>query len=315
MNRVATRPARVGFTLIELLVVIAIIGILIGLLLPAVQKVREAANRTRCQNNMRQVALALHNYHSTFDAFPHGTINDYKVDPGWDQQRHCWMQAILSQIEQPALSANFQNWLQAGSGPCLYGGGGVPGHMTPISVLMCYSDPANPKTKSFSGADQGAHGSYVLCSGSTSFNTTTLPGMGLNLNGIFYSKSNTRISAIGDGTSNTLLVSEIILSRDATAHDTRGRYWNNANQGSVLFSTLYPPNTTAADRLQWCSTIPRAPCSATTTDINLSARSYHPGGVNVAFADGSTRFLSDNIDPTTYQALGTRAGGEVLSPY
>jgi prepilin-type processing-associated H-X9-DG protein len=84
-------------------------------------------------------------------------------------------------------------------------------------------------------------------------------------------------------------------------------------QGAVIFSTLYPPNTTVSDRLAWCESIPKAPCINTSAGINLSARSYHPGGINVAFGDGSIRFITDNIDPTTYQALGTRAGGEVFS--
>src|SRR5436190_6564633 len=107
--RTITRPRehpmkrRPGFTLIELLVVIAIIGILIGLLLPAVQKVREAANRMKCQNNMRQVTLATHNYHDAMGCFPFGVINTIRNDPGWDQQRYTWMQVVLPYIEQAAL--------------------------------------------------------------------------------------------------------------------------------------------------------------------------------------------------------------------
>jgi prepilin-type N-terminal cleavage/methylation domain-containing protein/prepilin-type processing-associated H-X9-DG protein len=304
---------RSAFTLIELLVVIAIIGILIGLLLPAVQKVREAANRMKCQNNMRQVTLALHNYHDAMGSFPFGTIDTIKADPGWDQQRYTWMQVVLPYIEQAAMGRQIDAWLKAGGGPCLYGSSGVPGHEIPISILMCPSDPANPKTTAFGGSEQGAHGNYALCAGSTSFNTATLtPGDGTTLNGIFFSRSKTRITDIADGTSNTLAASEIIVVPDALAHDVRGRYWNNANQGSVLFATLYPPNTAVPDRLQWCSNqLTQAPCTATTTDIVLSARSYHTGGVNAGMADGSVRFVPDSVNTSAYLNAGTRAGGEV----
>ena len=115
-----------------------------------------------------------------------------------------------------------------------------------------------------------------------------------------------------DGTSNTVMLSELIVSPDLTTHDVRGRLFNPAMQGGVLFSTLYQPNTPVADRLQWCEPIPRAPCRRTWSEVNLSARSYHPGGVNAAFADGSNRFIADNISPQTWNALGTRAGGEVV---
>ena len=128
-------------------------------------------------------------------------------------------------------------------------------------------------------------------------------------------KSATRFAHIVDGTSNTLMGSEIIISPDVTLHDTRGRYWNNARQGSVLFSTLYPPNTSVPDRLEWCQSIPHAPCRLTTTDIVLSARSHHAGIVNALLADGSVRPIADSVNATTYASLGTRAGGEVPGDY
>src|SRR5262249_10266445 len=139
---------------------------------------------------------------------------------------------------------------------------------------------------------------------------------GTQLNGIFYARTPVRIAGVTDGTSNTLLISELIITPDVTSHDTRGRYWNNARQGSVIFSTLYPPNTAVPDRLQCCSnTLPQAPCTATTTDINLSARSYPPGGVNAGLADGSIRFISNGVNPATYLGLGTRSGGEVAGDF
>jgi len=91
--------------------------------------------------------------------------------------------------------------------------------------------------------------------------------------------------------------------------------WNPANQGSILFSTLNPPNSKVPDNLQYCQTIPTAPCSSTTTDINLSARSGHPGGVNVGLADGSVHFVSDTVDPLTWTHLGTRSEGDPLGDW
>jgi prepilin-type processing-associated H-X9-DG protein len=107
----------------------------------------------------------------------------------------------------------------------------------------------------------------------------------------------------------------LIVSADLTTHDVRGRLYNPAKQGGVLFSTLYPPNTSVADRLQWCQSIPQAPCISTYQSVNLSARSYHAGGVNVALADGSIRFVAEAVDVSVWQALGTRAGGEVPGDY
>src|SRR5262245_49349847 len=119
-----------------------------------------------------------------------------------------------------------------------------------------------------------------------------------------------------DGTSNTLLSSEIILVRDAgTVLDLRGRYYNTW-QGNVLFSTLNSPNTTVGDRSSYCIHTPKAPCQALgTTSMVQYARSYHAGGVNVGLADGSVRFITDGIDITIYRGLGTRADGEVIGSY
>jgi prepilin-type processing-associated H-X9-DG protein len=130
---------------------------------------------------------------------------------------------------------------------------------------------------------------------------------------MFYVFSKTRLGDVTDGTSNTVMLSELIVSPDRTTHDVRGRLFNPAKQGGVLFSTLYPPNTSVPDRLQWCESIPQAPCQSTSAAINLSARSYHTGGVNAAFADGSTRFIANGVSPQAWSAAGTRSGNEVVS--
>jgi prepilin-type N-terminal cleavage/methylation domain-containing protein/prepilin-type processing-associated H-X9-DG protein len=315
--------ARRAFTLIELLVVIAIIGILIGLLLPAVQKVREAANRVKCQNNLKQLALALHNYHAGVGCLPPGTADGpYGPDGVTIFDRGDWYERIFPYIEQNALYESLQAFIaanQPASGPQGIGGADTVYYkfqyrFDPIPTLFCPADPHSPKLNSIASDQQGIHSNYVACAGNTSFN----PGGagGNNLDGIFYWGSTTRFTDILDGTSNTLLLGEINVSPDVTSHDTRGRVYNNARQGSVLFSTLNTPNNLATpDRLQWCQDIPMAPCVNTTTEIVLSARSYHTGVVNVAFADGSVRTVSNDVNAATYSALGTRNGGEVVSDY
>jgi prepilin-type N-terminal cleavage/methylation domain-containing protein len=304
---------RAGFTLIELLVVIAIIGILIALLLPAVQKVRAAANRLRCANNLKQLSLGLHHYHSVHDHFPPGNTNPMGYDPGNEEDRRNWaVTALLPYVEQQALHDGVEAYLANGGRYIVH----CPLNKTVMPVFLCPSDPAGPKTLTGgpgSTNQQGFHGNYAACAGSTAFNGADGSDGGTDLDGLFYAFSATRFSDIRDGTSNTLMLSELIVSPDLTSHDVRGRLFNPAKQGGVLFSTLYPPNTSVADRLQWCQSIPAAPCRSTHVEINLSARSYHFGGVNVVLADGSGRFISDRIAPVTWTALGTRAGGESIS--
>ncbi|MGE3806858.1 MAG: DUF1559 domain-containing protein [Gemmataceae bacterium] len=308
----STRQLRRAFTLIELLVVIAIIGILIALLLPAVQKVREAANRSRCANNLKQIGIAMHAYHSTFDTFPPGTVDGpFGGDVG-QRDRSTWMHFLLPHVEQQAIYQQTQEWLASGAGT--YMCWDCPTRFNIVPVYYCKSDPNSPKTVTVASDPQGFHSNYAACAGSTALNAGGQAGD--NLNGTFYWKSAIGIKAIEDGSSNTLLVAEIIVSPDKSGHDVRGRMYNPARQGSSLITTLNTPNNLATpDRLQYCQSIPKAPCTGTTTDINMTARSYHPGGVNALFGDGSVRFVADNINATTYRDLGTRAGGEVPGNY
>jgi prepilin-type N-terminal cleavage/methylation domain-containing protein/prepilin-type processing-associated H-X9-DG protein len=311
--RRAPRSTRAGFTLIELLVVIAIIAILIGLLLPAVQKVRAAAGGMKCSNNLKQLGLALHSYHDAHACFPPGKFPPMStIDAGNDFDRRTWMPKVLAYLEQEALANEVEAWHTPA--PPAMTWQGCPHRWIPMPTLMCPSDPANPKTITYGNTtpetSQSIHGNYVLCAGDDFFDPPYSLDGG-DLNGCFYWKSRTRIADVTDGTSNTLLGGELIVVPDRTTHDIRGRYYNDAHNGSALFSTKYPPDTSVPDRSMWCNPIPRAPCALGNTDRVQSQRSYHPGGVNSVFGDGSVRFLADGVNLAVYQALGTRAGGEV----
>ena len=340
------RLSRQAFTLIELLVVIAIIGVLIGLLLPAIQKVREAAARLKCQSNLRQVGLALHDYHDTYGHFPPGARNFINVDdtpPNNQQNRAGWVQLILPYIEQEALYQSFVNYFETRPGSGYYASQVGDGNGTQtkpvIRVLVCPSDPGSPRVT----PALGFAGNYALCYGNTDYGTyvsgggytdgTMSPPYTLDPGGIFYVRSRTTLTAITDGTSNTLAGSEIVVppsndSQGPTASpygiEWRGAYWNNY-EGNVGFSTMHPPNSLDPDRMGYCSGgLPnKAPCLNTDSQVIQTARSYHAGGVNGLMADGSVHFFSDSVGVTPIQsgsvsvwnALGTRAGGEVLGDY
>jgi prepilin-type N-terminal cleavage/methylation domain-containing protein/prepilin-type processing-associated H-X9-DG protein len=306
------RPA---FTLIELLVVIAIIAVLIGLLLPAIQKVREASNRAKCQNNLKQIALGSHNYHETAGTLPPGVNEPLGADGQPD--RRCWFQFLLPHVEQEAI-ARINNALFPSATAVITSSSA---RRIPVMLFVCPSDRIGPKLVTGTGPtdpnQQGFHGNYVGCGGTTAFNATTPNTQaGRQLDGLFYSFSKVRFAEVTDGLSQTLMFGEIIVVPDVTFHDTRGRYYNDAAQGGVLFSTRYVPNQTAApDRLGYCQSNPRAPCTASTVDLIQTSRSYHPGGVNAALGDGSVRFIAAGVDPATWQYLGSRDGGETAGDF
>jgi type II secretory pathway pseudopilin PulG len=301
-----------------LLVVIAIIGILIGLLLPAVQKVREAAARTKCTNNLKQIGLAVHNYHDVNSKFPYGQYGGFAnnsslpVPPAPSPHAAItWPIALLPFVEQGNAYTTIVAYFVANPGTASYSASTI--NQQPFAVYVCPSDPN--AGIAHTGTNEGFQGSYVGCNGNTLYwNGSSLPQSGgLNDTGVILAGAQINISQIMDGTSNTLLASETMqwLQGD----DRRGRLFNSY-QGETFFSTLNTPNTSSQDFQYSCGSslptwMPCSPVSSSANSIN-SARSYHAGmgGVNAALCDGSVRFVTNSIDPIAWSAAGTRAMGE-----
>ncbi len=305
--RAAARKHR-GFTLVELLVVIAIIGVLVALLLPAVQSAREAARRMQCTNHLKQLGLAMHNYHDTFKTFPYGYAENAMVT----RKRDCWMQRVLPFMEQQAMLDQYESqnpiWIMD-TLPVVKD--------FQVETFLCPSDGARPAFGDSGGPranGNGFQGNYVVNTGDTVMFATAA------LRGLFYYDSKTNFASIVDGTSNTLLVSEAIRrGSQVTGWGGAGSYWGGARWGGYGFTTFEPPNALAPDQVYQCKLtgMKAAPCISiqATDDARNYARSYHPGGVNAALADGSVRFINNGIHLPTYRALGTRQEGEIVANF
>jgi prepilin-type N-terminal cleavage/methylation domain-containing protein/prepilin-type processing-associated H-X9-DG protein len=279
-----------AFTLIELLVVIAIIAILIALLVPAVQKVREAANRTNCQNNLKQMGLALHNYHDVNLAFPPafvanpGTAPSNNAPPGWG-----WGTWILPYLEQGNLY-NQINPTKIGipNGALGNPDGTALGKLcqTTLSIYNCPSEAFNPILN-----DQRGYHAYSSYSATGADGNTS--GHSLHQTGVMYQSSKTRITDITDGTSNTLLVGERPYGKHASAADIlHGAVWTGVWATGKDGSTMWCLNGSSGYTINFGN-----------TDV-WTFGSWHPGGAQFVFGDGSVRFLSDGLAGTNPDILG-----------
>ncbi|MDP1564000.1 MAG: DUF1559 domain-containing protein [Pirellulaceae bacterium] len=311
------RPARTGFTLVELLVVIAIIGVLMGLLLPAVQMAREAARRGQCSNNIRQMNLALMNYESAKQKFPFGRDNlgfstHSKLLPYME------MGNIYDTINFSVSYSHANNAIAKGS---------------PIGTFNCPSDPQSTMPVGLAGTSYRVNqGSGILWGRATTDSSN--PNFGQpDPNGVFLLNSSTRIAELLDGSSNTASISEHgkgdFTNAIATATDTFWPQTNPANpDAAVADCRAIDTNNLTYQRVSdigapWLrgyhSTtiyfhvdVPNSrSCMFPPGRISTTAKSEHPGGVNVGRCDGSVNFVADDINILVWRAMGSRNGGEI----
>jgi prepilin-type N-terminal cleavage/methylation domain-containing protein/prepilin-type processing-associated H-X9-DG protein len=336
---------RKGFTLIELLVVIAIIAILIGLLLPAVQMVREAAARTQCTNNLKQIGLALHNYHDSQHVFPPGYTDgnttpgstpDKDLGPGWG-----WASYLLPYLEQELVYHQINFNVTVGTGV------NTQVSQMALKVYQCPSDPTQQSCVLFNWNNPGtsilvAHGNYVGCNGweecfsgasggpeAGSGADGLSGGFGSRGVGLFYRNSRTRIADVTDGLSNTAFVGERSSNHSPST-------WTGAVplamcpawMATTPYTTPYTPpsqapvgpNGSAYDNADYGEALIFAHCNATHLpsadnpiyDPDTFYSMHSTRGANFLFGDGSIHYLTSGIDPNTYQHLATIAGGEAI---
>jgi prepilin-type N-terminal cleavage/methylation domain-containing protein len=329
-------PARAGFTLVELLVVIAIIGILIGMLLPAVQQVRETARRSACSNNLKQIALAVHNYESTFGSLPASWLTAGTSIDGWSAQAQ-----ILPFLEQVNVYDKIDFKLNYGANPPInIDGVTLPISAARISTYLCPSELKDEPRFDSSGNREHYPLNYAANAGEWFIYDPVTKKFG---NGVIVANQKLKMGSIYDGTSNTLLFGEVKgytpyfrdandtgvlpIPTDSNAMISIGgnfktnsghTEWVDGRVHQSSFTSVFTPNTP----------VPHTDVGGVVYDVDwtnhregktplvktfaaVTSRSYHPGGVNSSRVDGSVRFETDRIDLALWRALSTRDGGEV----
>ncbi len=338
MRILARQKPRIGFTLIELLVVIAIIAVLIALLLPAVQSAREAARRMQCTNNLKQIGLGLHNYHSGWNTFPVGFLYAYSgVLPNSSPLQYRWsaLAQMAPQLEQAnlfnALNFNFPVAHQPTSSGALfwpYFPANTTVMATTVALFLCPSDGA-PAPTAGSGPTN-----YAFCSGNGSGG-----GDATGANGVFILGPPQSVATVTDGTSMTAAASEQLLGIAGPYSQTtpipvpmpwqramsrvvagpltdqacavsgdgwllnKGAGWWDGNYQNALYNHYLTPNANRPD------------CIVYHNPGWKAARSFHPSGVNLLYCDGHAAFIKDSIGFPTWQAVSTRSGGEAISAH
>jgi prepilin-type N-terminal cleavage/methylation domain-containing protein/prepilin-type processing-associated H-X9-DG protein len=311
-----------AFTLVELLVVITIIGILIALLLPAVQAAREAARRMQCTNNLKQFGLGMANYESAYQAYPMGVF--WSVPDGSVGARNGWIVTLLPYVEMASLYDALD--LFPKTGWSANNGVNDKVYTTQVPVFQC---PSDDRTTFPSNGYNLSRSNYVGCFSLTNTivekaaypkycnadpSAASLPARPRT---IFNWNNSRTVADVRDGTSNTVAISEVIAGREG---DLRGAWWE---EWGYSYSHARTPNTSTPDTM-WnvvmsygcCVSTTESPCDGNGgsywgSEI-FAARSRHSGGVNACLLDGSARFFSDQISLTTWQALGSIDGDETI---
>ncbi|HJQ78762.1 MAG TPA: DUF1559 domain-containing protein [Lacipirellulaceae bacterium] len=351
--RAVSKSKRGAFTLVELLVVVAIIGVLVALVLPAVQSARESARRTQCLNNLKQLGIALHNYVSAETHFPPGSVaKTYAGEPNHPQTFYRWssLAHLLPYMENQAVRDLLDLSL-----PLYMPGAGYPiadknksGVAQVLPEFLCSSDLRQPVKTAWGPTN------YVACAGSGAGGGTPF-----ETDGVFYVNSATAFANLGDGSSHTVAMSESLLGedtqQDATSgfggatpernykfplgfsavpdltdakcngtktfnstmgngNDPRGFAWCSGEYRCALYNHYYSPNAANFDCITSVTVDPTLPPQKLYSAYGWrAARSNHPGGVNILLADGSARLVGDAVDLTLWKNLSTRDAADIAS--